>query len=226
MGSFLVIQRYRKVAAKAGLEAELAALHALEDNPRGRETLLLWEADSACVVLPRSGAAEDHVHASARRKLPVLRRESGGGAVLLGPGCLNYALVLSLDRRPAFLDVEESYAEILGALTAALPLPGARSIGSDLIYDDRKFGGHAQRRTRRALLHHGTILYCFDLDRISGVLREPARQPPYRRGRTHDRFLMNAPISLSSLVSAFESLAAGPARNGKLSSRRARGADA
>lgn len=204
----MLIRSYRKLTAKAGLGAELAAFRALEDDPQSRETLLLWEAADTCVVLPRSGAAEDHLHTSARPGLPVLRRESGGGAVLLGSGCLNYALVLSLERRPALLDVERSYARILGELTAALPLSGARAVGSDLVCRNRKFGGHAQRRTRRALLHHGTVLYDFDLERITSVLREPARQPSYRRGRTHDRFLTNAPICLSLLLSAFESLAA------------------
>ena len=204
----MLIRPYCRLRAAAGLEAELAALHSLGRDSPGRESLLLWEADSSCVVLPRSGSAADHVRASARPELTILRRESGGGAVVLGPGCLNYALVLSLDRRPEFLDVERSYAEILDALAAALPLPGARAVGSDLVCYDRKFGGNSQRRTRRALLHHGTVLYDFDLQQISRVLHEPDRQPAYRRGRTHDRFLTNVPIPLSRLSSAFETLAA------------------
>ncbi len=204
----MLIRTYRRIPAREGLDAELAALRVLESDPNTGETLLLWEANDPCVVLPRSGSLEKDLLASARSELPVLRRESGGGAVLLGPGCLNYALVLSLDRRPELVDVERSYAQILGALASALPLSGAYAVGSDLVCRDRKFGGHAQRRTRGVLLHHGTLLYDSDLQRISGVLREPVRQPPYRRGRTHDRFLMNAPISLDLLLPAFESVAA------------------
>ena len=199
---------FRKLAASAGLEAELAALRALEGDRCGQESLLLWEAADACVVLPRSGAPTDFVLDSADPGIPVLRRESGGGAALLGPGCLNYALALSLDRRPELLDVEQSYARILDALAAALPLADVRVHGADLVWRDRKFGGSAQRRTRATLLHHGTILYDFDLQRIGELMREPARQPPYRRGRTHIRFLTNAPISLDSLSSAFEQFAA------------------
>ena len=207
----MLVSGYHKADPAQALSAELAALRAAEraafPEP-AHESLLLWESDRPCVVLPRSGKAADSLRRPEEPRIPVLRRESGGGAVLLGPGCLSYALVLSLERRPELLDVEQSYAKLLSAVLHALALPGARAIGSDIVLRDRKFGGHAQRRTRRALLHHGTILYDFDLDRVSDALNEPARQPSYRRRRTHDRFLVNAPISLSNLLASFDGLAA------------------
>ena len=49
----------------------------------------------------------------------------------------------------------------------------------------RKICGNAQRWKRRAFLHHGTILYDFDLAKIERYLRLPARQPDYRAGRAH-----------------------------------------
>ena len=39
--------------------------------------------------------------------VPILRRSSGGGTVLLGRGCLLYSLVLSYDRSPALAEVVE-----------------------------------------------------------------------------------------------------------------------
>ncbi len=33
--------------------------------------------------------------------IPVLRRASGGAAIVIGPGCLMYALVLSYELRPS-----------------------------------------------------------------------------------------------------------------------------
>jgi lipoate-protein ligase A len=72
--------------------------------------------------------------------------------------------------------------------------------GSDLAIGDRKFAGHAQRRTRTTLLHHGTILYDFDLGCVGRLLREPARQPAYRRGRSHADFLVNVPLALEALL--------------------------
>lgn len=200
------IENYRKLPGRRGLEIELAALRRLEraaEHDRSVESLLLWEAESACVVLPRNGSPQEGACEPLPPGIPVLRRESGGGAVLLGPGCLNYAVVLSLDRRPWIADVEHSYRTLLGALASSLSLPGAGVIGSDLVLSGRKFGGHAQRRTRHGLLHHGTILYDFEIEAIRRCLPEPRRQPAYRRGRTHDRFLVNAPLALDALLTDF-----------------------
>lgn len=180
----------------------MAALRALECDG---EALLLWESRNPCVVLPRSGSAADSVVKGS--PLPVLRRASGGGAVVLGPGCLNYALVLSLERRPVLLDVEDSYRALLGALAESLPVSGVRPLGSDLALGDRKFAGHAQKRSRGALLHHGTLLYDFDLALVSQALHEPQRQPHYRRGRTHADFLVNLPLPRETLVERLETWA-------------------
>ena len=93
----------------------------------------------------------------------VLRRFSGGGAVVLGPGCLNYAVALSLVSRPELADVAASFQFILGRIVAALGVPGLSIAGeTDLALDGRKVSGNAQRRGRRALMHHGTLLYDFD----------------------------------------------------------------
>lgn len=204
------IEAYRKLAPEDGLAAELRRLEALDQAPSAEplpETLLLWESPTVCAVLPRGGSPADHLCRPAEPGLPVLRRVSGGGSVLLGPGCLNYAFALSLERRPELLDVAASYQAILGALAALLALEGVSARGSDLTWGDRKFAGHAQRRTRRGLLHHGTLLYGFDLNLVSQTLREPARQPPYRAGRRHEDFLTNAPASLDALLAGLTRLA-------------------
>jgi lipoate-protein ligase A len=55
----------------------------------------------------------------------------------------------------------------------------------------RKISGNAQRRKSRVLLHHGTILYASDLQRMEKFLKAPPRQPDYRAGRTHSEFTAN-----------------------------------
>jgi len=129
--------------------------------------------------------------------LPVIRRCSGGGAVLIGPGCLNYALIVPYDWDPRLLSVRTSMCLLLGRLARALGLEIRGD--SDLALGDRKVSGNAQRRGRNALLLHGTILYDFDLPLIARHLPEPARQPAWRRGRTHSQFLANAGMSRSEI---------------------------
>src|SRR5262249_42081874 len=134
--------------------------------------------------------------------VPILRRSSGGGTVLLGEGCLLYSLVLSQDSSPALTAVRSSYGYILERVSGGLDgiVPGvARGGISDLATGGRKFSGNAQQRKRRYLLHHGTLLYDFDLPLFGRYLRMPARQPEYRAGRGHTEFVMNLPCSVEEL---------------------------
>ena len=90
--------------------------------------------------------------------------------------------------------VEESYGVILDSVVGAFDLAGLQREATDLTRAGRKFGGCSQRRLRRTVLHHGTILYNFDLAAVSRYLREPKRQPAHRQGRTHEEFLTNLPL--------------------------------
>jgi lipoate-protein ligase A len=134
--------------------------------------------------------------------VPILRRSSGGGTVLLGPGCLCYSLVLAYDRSSALREIRSSYAYILERVREALSdlLRGITCAGtSDLAANGRKFSGNAQQRKRHFLLHHGTLLYNFDFEQIGRFLRMPPRQPDYRAGRGHAAFLVNVPVSAAEL---------------------------
>ena len=158
----------------------------------GREVLRLWESPRPFVVLGRSCRVETDVDVEACKAegVPVLRRSSGGGTVLLAPGCLNYALVLSMEARPGLMNVSSSYSLILGAVVEAMGVAGLAVEGTDLVVAGRKVAGCAQRRSGGWLLHHGTIL-CegVELGQIGRLLQEPPRQPSYRAGRSHAAFL-------------------------------------
>jgi len=183
----------RSVAEFLDRETEF---HHLAENSPGAEFLCVWEAAAAAVVLGSSADAAVDVdeESCANAGVPIMRRESGGGTVLLGPGCLNYTLILSLDLRPGLRDVNESYAAILGAVARAAAVHGSDRKGTDLTVGNRKFGGCAQRRRLRTILHHGTILCEFRIEDTSRFLREPRRQPAYRCGRRHHDFLTNVRI--------------------------------
>jgi len=167
---------------------------------RGGEVLRLWEWPHYAVVLGAGCVLADDVNEAAclADGVPILRRASGGGTVLLGPGCLCYSLVLSYERGPALCEITPSYAYILGRIREALVglLPAVEQAGtSDLMAGGLKFSGNAQQRKRNYLLHHGTLLYVFDLPRIGRYLNMPERQPEYRERREHGAFVRNLPAS-------------------------------
>jgi lipoate---protein ligase len=170
---------------------------------QGGEALRFWEWPDPAVVLGAgcSLRADVNQQACERDEVPIHRRASGGGTVLLGDGCLVFSLVLRLDRDPALKDVNASYRHILGRICHALQSIAAIELSgiSDLAVAGRKCSGNAQQRKRNHLLHHGTLLYRFDLGLINRYLPMPEKQPPYRESRTHENFVTNLPAESETL---------------------------
>jgi len=189
------------VTAADHLEAEWQLFQAFEAGATGH-FCRTWESARPAVVVGRNASIADQVIQDACRRdaVPVLRRFTGGGTVILGPGCLNYALVVSLVSYPELADVAVSFSTILEHVAAALNVPNLTVAGgTDLALNDRKVSGNAQRRGRRALLHHGTLLYAFDASLAARYLRDPQRQPAYRAARPHTDFLGSLPLAREAI---------------------------
>src|SRR5688500_17483756 len=62
----------------------------------GPEMLRVWEPTEYFVVVGYANKVELEVNSENCRakQISILRRCSGGGAIVQGPGCLNYSLVL------------------------------------------------------------------------------------------------------------------------------------
>src|SRR5437660_3329384 len=197
------------------------------DAGDGLEMLRFWEPRQYFVVVGDSNRVEREVNVEACRELgiPILRRCSGGGTVLQGPGCLNYSLILRMDSYPALQTVtstnrfvmERNRAALEPLLTRSSRLKEALTSNSslrtphsalsvrghtDLVLEDRKFSGNAQRRKRHAVLFHGSFLLDFDIALIERVLRMPSKQPDYRRSRSHGEILMNWNVSAKAVKAA------------------------
>ena len=161
------------------------------------EILRFWEPRQHFAVLGYSGKMKSEVNLGSCQTLrvPVLRRCSGGGTVLQGPGCLNYALILRIRDRDPLKDITKTNAFMMQWLKNALePVvgPDIEMQGwSDLALGTLKFSGNAQYRKRNFLLFHGTLLLYFDISLIDRLLPSPSRQPPYRQNRSHGNFLTN-----------------------------------
>ena len=173
--------------------------------------LRFWESVRYFAVLGLSNQTEKELQLDVckRDQIPVLRRCSGGGTVLQGPGCLNYSLILPVSCAPELSGITRTNRWILERHQKALLTPASNSIKldgtSDLTLNGRKFSGNAQRRLKNAILIHGTFLYRFDLDKIERYLHFPPRPPSYRGRRTHSDFLTNLPLSAEQIREAIAS---------------------
>ena len=171
----------------------------------GEEILRFWEPQNYFVVLGSSNKAQQEVYVEACNAdgIHILRRHSGGGTVLQGPGCLNYSLVLQINSESPTRNITDTTNYIMQRHAESL----SRLIGekvemkgsSDLTMGGKKFSGNAQRRKLKALLFHGTFLLDFDLSQIEKYLKMPPKQPLYRERRLHRDFVRNVRFASSIL---------------------------
>ena len=204
------------------LACDEALLDLCEDHSNG-EILRFWEPQQHFVVLGYSNktGAEVAITSCRAEGIPVLRRPSGGGAVLQGPGCLNYSLILDTQAQPELKNLTQTNTFVLERHRQALnPLlhntrnfschserqddTGIQVRGiSDLALGGLKVSGNAQRRRRRYILFHGTFLLAdFDLALIPRYLAMPSRQPDYRKNRAHQDFVTRLPLSAAQIKQA------------------------
>ncbi|HTO93968.1 MAG TPA: lipoate--protein ligase family protein [Bacteroidota bacterium] len=192
------------------LALDEALLDLREEEP-GEGFLRFWEPRKPCVILGRTNDAAREVRLDRCRSLgiPVLRRASGGGTVVQGPGCLNFALVLNMDANPELRSPAGTTAFILGRHAPLLSALAGSTVSvkgsSDLAVGERKFSGNSQRRRLRSLLFHGSFLLDFDFALVEELLPMPSREPDYRKGRSHTDFLMNIRIPPDALKDALRS---------------------
>lgn len=191
------------------LALDEALLNQAESHPESIPSgvLRLWESPEPFVVAGRATRLHEEVNMKACKGdgIQVLRRCSGGTAVVAGPGCLMYALVLGYDEHPDLKIVDAAHRYVMGKLQRALArlTPDVQFRGTcDLSLGELKFSGNALRCKRSHLLYHGTVLYDFPLDRIQHWLGNPPRQPEYRQNRSHDSFITNFPFPVAEIRAA------------------------
>ncbi|WP_193107430.1 biotin/lipoate A/B protein ligase family protein [Brachybacterium sp. FME24] len=139
--------------------------------------LRIWDWDSSLVVIGSYQSLRNEIDAegAARHGIGVVRRITGGGAMFMEQGnCITYSLVvptslvegLTFEQAYAYLDdwVMGALAEI-GVKARYVPL-------NDIASEQGKIGGAAQRRfAGGVLLHHVTMSYDIDADKMGEVLR-------------------------------------------------------
>jgi lipoate---protein ligase len=184
----------------SNLACDEALLEAFENGTFEDSLLRVWQSPAYFIVLGHSKRLQAEVNLSVAKAdgIAILRRISGGGTVLQGPGCLNYSLFLGCRAhriktiRDAFHYVLERHRRVAETLTGIETcIEGI----SDLTIAGRKFSGNAQYRKARYVLVHGTFLLGFDLPLMERYLCVPSQQPAYRRARPHLEFVANLNVA-------------------------------
>jgi lipoate-protein ligase A len=177
------------------------ALLDLCEEGHSEELLRFWQPAQYFVVVGYSNkvATEVKLQFCDENRIPVLRRCTGGGTVLQGPGVLNYSLILRADGPSPFHSISATNHLILkrhqAALADLLRQPVDVRGCTDLAIGGLKFCGNAQRRKKQFLIFHGSFLMALDISMVEKTLPLPSIQPDYRLNRPHASFLMNLEVS-------------------------------
>jgi len=196
----------------------------LDESEAGNraEILRFWEPSETFVVVGYANkiAAEVDVENCRAKQIPVFRRCSGGGTVLQGAGCLNYALILRIAENSPLASISGANQFIMqknrGAIESEArrqePEAGISVCGhTDLTLNSQlstrnKFSGNSQRRKKNFLLFHGTFLLNFNLALVGELLRMPSKQPDYRQSRSHGEFLANLNLPADKVKAALRKI--------------------
>lgn len=161
------------------------AMHLALDEVLAREvgagrrapTLRFWEWDRSCIIIGSFQSLRNEVDLDEAGKLgvEVVRRVSGGGAMFVEPGTIiTYSLYA-----PAALVQSMSFADsyaflddwVLQALNS-LGIAASYKPLNDIVGPLGKIGGAAQKRLANgAVLHHVTMAYDMDAQKMTRVLR-------------------------------------------------------
>jgi lipoate-protein ligase A len=155
-----------------------------------RNWCLLNRGSPPAIVLGISGQVHQLIHQEKLRQapLPVIRRFSGGGTVVVDENTLFVTLICqaqAVDVAPFPRALMQWSAELYR------PLFGAHSFQlreNDYTIGEQKWGGNAQSITKGRWLHHSSLLWDYHPAHMDYLLIPP-KTPLYRQGRSHHDFL-------------------------------------
>lgn len=135
----------------------------------GEDYFLLWQNEPSIIIGKNQNALEEiNRKFVEERGIKVVRRISGGGAVYHDLGNLNFTFISDVDpeRTTDFSIFANPVIKVLKSLGVNAMLLGR----NDIIANDKKISGNAQRLYRRKFLQHGTLLFDVNVDDLAEAL--------------------------------------------------------
>lgn len=139
-------------------------------------TLRVWEWEEPTVVIGRFQSLRNEVDSEGARRhgIDVVRRISGGGAMFMEAGNTITYSIYAPSSMVEGMSFQESYAHMDEWVLEALAELGIKAWYqplNDITSEAGKIGGAAQARRGSAVLHHVTMAYDIDAEKMVQVLR-------------------------------------------------------
>lgn len=151
---------------------------------------IINSGSSPAIVMGISGKVEelidDRVHKI--RPIPIIRRFSGGGTVLIEEEVLFLTFIFNRHEQDVGSCPQKLMQWTKQHLDAVFSHTEFNVRENDYVILDRKIGGNAQYFTKDRWLHHTSLLWDFRHEAMN-ILKMPPKTPVYRQNRNHGDFL-------------------------------------
>jgi len=161
---------------EAGPERQMAIDEAILRNfDRGNTipTFRFFRFSPSAITLGYSQSVDETIDVQTCEdyEIPYVRRITGGGTVFHDyEGEITYSVVT----KKLEGHIEESFRELLGPIMETLEEFGLEpefKPYNDVLVNKKKISGSAQRRGKKGLLQHGTLMFATDLEKLAEILK-------------------------------------------------------
>lgn len=152
----------------------------------------IWHPDKTYLILGQSNKPETSLNLLSveQDNVIVLKRPSGGETVVLTPNTLVIAVSFSVSE---LKNPKQYFQQINHAIILALEASGISGLSqkgiSDIAIGEKKILGSSIYRRPGRVFYHAVLNVCETVDVIARYIKHPAKEPDYRKGRSHHEFV-------------------------------------
>ena len=160
------------------------------DGSAGR--MLVWQPPEQMVVIGKGSKLDEETNAEACAAdgVAVVRRGTGGCAVVISPDMLVISFALYTEQQKQSKEYFRLFNQLI---IAALEKQAVHDLShqgiSDITLGDKKIAGTALYRKRDLVFYHAVLNVSGTTEAMEKYLKHPPRTPDYRKGRSHSEFV-------------------------------------
>jgi lipoate-protein ligase A len=160
------------------------------DGTPGR--CLVWTPPNTAVVIGKGSKIEEEINIEIceQDRVAIIRRGTGGCAVVISPDMLVVTFALYTDKQQ---QSKEYFLLFNKLIITALEQQSISSLShqgiSDITLGDKKIAGTALYRKRDLVFYHAILNVSDTTDLMERYLKTPPRTPDYRQNRSHSDFV-------------------------------------
>lgn len=134
------------------------------------ELFYLWRNSPALIIGRNQNVFEEiNLREVESEDLPVIGRISGGGTVYHDLGNLNFSFIVPYEKES--LNNYKKFTKPIIKVLNDLGIPAEFYGKSDIRIGEKKISGNAQSYYQSLMIHHGTLLFDTDLDKMRKFLK-------------------------------------------------------